>query len=200
MQNRLSKYHIVILCLLTLVIFISGCKKDDTTDTEIPRNYFEGIADDGSFETTESFTIKDDQDVFYIIANATNNGLVVAAFQGTEAMHYPSVDDNSLQPIADLLTGLVGEDFDAIFEALEEINTDSATFIQNGGSFLLLVDETGGSYSYRGGITVTELDESINRVYGFMDIELTNALNDSKFFTGDFQDLLYLDCDNFPCL
>ncbi len=176
-----------------------ACKDDTPVDTSNPRNYFEGIADDGSFAVTDVIAIKDALNIYYLIANTLNNGIVVAAFQGTETTYYPTVNDNALQPIAALLTGLVEEDPLVIAQATADLITDTSSFIQDGNSFLLLVDETGGSYSYRGGLTLTEIDHTINRIYGFMDIELTNAVNDSKFFTGEFEDVFFLDCGAFPC-
>ena len=182
------------VCLMVLLGFVS-CS-DDITDDVVskPRNLFAGVADGRDFKTTSMLSIKDSSDIFLMIGRMNGNQSLLAAFNGKEEKEYPVADEGPLADLAEYLNGLIMDSLEIDTSILEDIFADSAELIPPGTSFMFYGIGEELYFSTRGSIYLTTFDGTINRTYGTIEAEFTNALSGVKYINALFEDVFFLDC------
>lgn len=190
-MTKWPKYQLFIFSLLSILLVISGCKKDAVDET-VPRNYFEGVADGLPFSNTTPKLFKDKNDLFTFIGNGANGVAIFSVINGKEEKEYPATQ-------GDLLTS--AQDLDAI-SSLDSSFAETAILLiaasletlPEGESFTLLYSQGKAYYSNRGSVTIHQYDGSINRLYGNFDVETINVLDGLQYIQASFEDVFFLDC------
>lgn len=183
--------------LLVLAFALAGtaCQPVSTGDSSDPRNLFSGVADGSSFSNSGLVALKDSTDIFLLVGNLPNSGGILAAFNGRTTTEYPIASTGALPSLSNYLDGLIAADsFFIDTVVLQQIFSDSAILLTPGSSFIFISRGEEAWFSRRGNITLSIFDPTINRIYGTIEAEYSNALSGPRYINAIFEDVFFFDC------
>ena len=189
-MNRLKNISLLAILVYFVGFGLVSCS-DNTEETTIPRNYFEGVMDGRAFSNNNLRAYKSNEDFFTFTANI-GNGISMIAFVNGKAEEEYEATQGSLFEVSELLDQTLSLDTFLIDSIQTILNTGSGMPI--GECYSILISENNFYYSNRGSITLTRFDGSINRIYGEIDLELKNILNGTRYIQAFFEDVYYNDC------